>query len=98
MCEPDCADEWLQMIWGIGCDYDGYSSSNDLKDLIDELVEMSKKARECLRNGKIFSSEMAIELNTKITMYLKMVRATPVWDRVPAISDAELDAMLNISQ
>ena len=33
-----------------------------------------------------------------ITMYLKMVRATPVWERVPAISDSELDALLNISQ
>ena len=47
---------------------------------------------------KMNSYEMAIELNTKITMYLKMVRATPVWERVPAISDSELDAMLNISQ
>ena len=55
MCEPDCADEWLHLIWGIGVDYDGYSSAQDLKELVDELVEMSQKARECLRNGKIFS-------------------------------------------
>ena len=33
-----------------------------------------------------------------IIEYLKMVRATPVWDRVPAISDSELDAMIDILQ
>lgn len=33
-----------------------------------------------------------------IIEYLKMVRATPVWDRVPAISDTELDAMIDILQ
>lgn len=33
-----------------------------------------------------------------IIEYLKTVRATPVWDRVPAISDAELDAMIDILQ
>ena len=33
-----------------------------------------------------------------IIEYLKMVRATPAWDRVPAISDAELDAMIDILQ
>ena len=55
MCEPDCADEWLHMIWAVGCDYDGYTSAKDLRELIDELVEMSQKARKCLRDGKIFA-------------------------------------------
>lgn len=53
MFEPDCADEWLHMIWAVGVDYDGCSTTQELQELIDELVEMSQKARECLRNGKI---------------------------------------------
>ena len=55
MCEPDCADEWLHMIWAVGCDYDGYTSARGLRELIDELVEMSQKARKCLQDGKIFA-------------------------------------------
>lgn len=33
-----------------------------------------------------------------IIEYLKVVRETPMWDRMPAISDAELDAMIDILQ
>ena len=40
-CEPNCADEWLQFMWEIGCDYDGYNDVNNLKQLIDELVDAS---------------------------------------------------------
>lgn len=54
MCEPDCADEWLQMIWEVGVDYDGCASAQGLRELVNELVEMSQKARNCLRNGRIF--------------------------------------------
>lgn len=54
MCEPDCVDEWLFDIWAIGCDYDGYHSAEDLKKLIDELVGMANKARDCLWDGKLF--------------------------------------------
>ena len=57
MCEPDCVDEWLRDIWIIGCDYDGYNSAKDLKELIDELVEMSQKARKCLYDGKLFTED-----------------------------------------
>ena len=56
-CEPSCADEWLWHIWAIGVDYDGCHSAEDLKKLIDELVKMSNKARECLYDGKIFEDE-----------------------------------------
>jgi hypothetical protein len=44
-------------MWDIGCDYDGYDSVRGLKYLIDELVEMSKEARKCLRENKLFPSE-----------------------------------------
>ena len=57
MCEPDCADEWLFDIWAIGCDYDGYNDVKNLKELIDELVEMSHKARDCLYDGKLFAEK-----------------------------------------
>lgn len=57
MCEPDCADEWLFDIWAVGCDYDGCNSVEDLKRLIDELIQYANNARECLRNGKIFPTE-----------------------------------------
>jgi hypothetical protein len=44
-------------MWDIGCDYDGYDSVRGLKYLIDELVEMSKEARKCLRENKLFPSK-----------------------------------------
>lgn len=54
MCEPDCADEWLFNIWAIGSDYNGENTVEGLKKVIDELVDMSQKARQCLREGKLF--------------------------------------------
>ena len=54
MCEPDCVDEWLWDIWAIGVDYDGCHNVEDLKKLIDELVDMANKARECLWTNKLF--------------------------------------------
>lgn len=54
---PSSADEWMELIRDIGFDYDGCNSVESLKELVDELVEMSQKARECLRNGKIFYNE-----------------------------------------
>ena len=58
MCEPDSVDEWLRQIWAVGADYDGCYSINSLKELIDELVSMSQKARACLREGKLFSEKL----------------------------------------
>lgn len=52
--EPDCVDEWLFDIWAIGCDYDGCHTVEELKKLIDELVDMANKARDCLWDGKLF--------------------------------------------
>ena len=54
MCVPDCVDEYLFDIWAIGCDYDGCHSTKDLKALVDELVNLANKARECLWEGKLF--------------------------------------------
>ena len=54
MCKADCVDEWLFDIWAVGCDYDGCHSVEELKGLVDELVDMANKARECLWSGKLF--------------------------------------------
>jgi hypothetical protein len=50
----DCVDEYLFDIWAIGCDYDGCHNTQDLKALVDELVSLANKARECLWEGKLF--------------------------------------------
>ena len=52
--EPNCVDEWLELIWAIGADYDGYNTVESLKGLIDEIVDMSKEARICLRENRLF--------------------------------------------
>ena len=57
MCEPDSADEWMSQIWEVGCDYDGCETVESLKGLIDELIEYSFKARDCLKKGKIFEDK-----------------------------------------
>lgn len=57
LCEPSCADEWIQQIWMVGCGYDGCYTVESLRGLVDELIEYSHKARECLYNGKIFEDK-----------------------------------------
>lgn len=37
-------NQYLSLITAIGCDYDGYDRSSDLKHLIDELISYAKKA------------------------------------------------------
>ena len=37
-------DEYLNLIVGIGFDYDGYNDADNLKGVIDELVKYAKKA------------------------------------------------------
>jgi len=56
MCEPDCADEYLFDIWAIGVDYDGCHTVEEFKKLVDELVAMSKEARKCLWENKLFGA------------------------------------------
>lgn len=51
---PDCVDEYLFDMWAIGCDYDGCNTVESLKELVDELVEMSMQARACLWGGALF--------------------------------------------
>ena len=57
ICEPDNTDEWLELIWDVGYNYDGYTTAEGLKSLVDELLDMAQKARECLYEGKIFEDK-----------------------------------------
>ena len=57
VCEPNCADEWLELLHDIGFDYDGCGTVESLKSLVDELVEMSINARQCLHDGKLFADK-----------------------------------------
>lgn len=77
MCEPDCVDEWLFDIWTIGCDYDGCHTAKDLKELVDELVGMANKARECLWERRLFGDYGEPKPQTNA-------------DRIRAMSDEEL--------
>ena len=62
-CTPDCAEEWMEYIFDVGCGYDGCNTVESLKGLVDELIEASQKARVCLREGKIFYDENEDERN-----------------------------------
>lgn len=57
VCQPNCADEWLKLIWEVSLGYDGCYTTKSLMELVDELVDYSKKARACLYNGKIFADK-----------------------------------------
>ena len=57
VCEPNCTEEWLELIWAIGADYDGCHTAESLKGLVDELIEMTQKARQCLYDNKVFIDE-----------------------------------------
>lgn len=57
VCSPNCAEEWMEYIFDVGCGYDGCNTVESLKGLVDELIEASQNARKCLREGKIFFDE-----------------------------------------
>lgn len=65
VCKPDCADEWMRHIWEVGCGYDGCNTVESLKGLVDELIEYSHNARECLYDGKIFEDKEESEKSCK---------------------------------
>lgn len=52
-CDANNIEECLDMIQALAFDYDGYESSKDLKDLVDELAKYAGKAAEFLAEGKI---------------------------------------------
>lgn len=57
ICEPNSADEWMELIQDIAYGYDGCNTVESLKGLIDEMVEMTSMARICLAEGEIFKDE-----------------------------------------
>ena len=53
--EPDCVEEWIELIYEIGYDCDRYETVDDFKTLIGDLLEMVLRAGKCLRDGDIYS-------------------------------------------
>lgn len=54
--------ECLYMIWAIGCDYDGRNTVESLKDLVDDLVGCSNKARSFLLDGRLFPARNELHI------------------------------------
>lgn len=53
-----CALDSLFLLRAIGIDYDGMDGSiNDMRDLVDELVELAGEAVDFIRKGKIEPDE-----------------------------------------
>ena len=46
----DKIDYYLDLIYAIGFDYNGFEKPESLKKLIDELVEYANRARRILHN------------------------------------------------
>lgn len=63
ICEPDSTDEWLELLWQIGLGYDGCNTVDSLQGLVDELMEISTKARACLHDGKLFKNKEESEMS-----------------------------------
>lgn len=59
--ESDCTKDFLELICDIAVDYDGYTTVNGLKDLIDEMAEYAKQALICLNKGEITHYEKSGE-------------------------------------
>lgn len=57
VCEPNCAEEWLGLICEVAMGYDGCNTVESLQGLVDELVDMTKKAYCCLHDGNIFEDK-----------------------------------------
>lgn len=52
--KPDAVDEYLNMIWAIGVDYDGFNTVEKLKSLIDEMVSLASDARVALDENRLY--------------------------------------------
>lgn len=57
VCEPNSAEEWLGLICEVAMGYDNCNTVESLQGLVDELVDMTKKAYYCLHDGKIFEDK-----------------------------------------
>lgn len=49
-------DAYLKMIVDIGCDYDGYNDVKNLKNIIDEIVDLAAKGIKCDDKTPFYSS------------------------------------------
>lgn len=57
-CDANSVDEFLHLIWAIGVDYDGNEGSLiGMEALVNKIVEMAQKARNCLYEGKLWAKD-----------------------------------------
>lgn len=56
-------DEYLKLICDLGFDYDGYEESESLKELIDELVDLAKKAIKNDDKSVVYTGGDGLEFN-----------------------------------
>lgn len=56
-------DEYLKLICDLGFDYDGYEESESLKELIDELVDLAKKAIKNDDKSVVYTGGDELEFN-----------------------------------
>lgn len=56
-------DEYLKLIFDLGFDYDGYEESESLKELIDELVDLAKKAIKNDDKSVVYTGGDGLEFN-----------------------------------
>ena len=52
ICEPNSAEEWMELIQDIGWHYDGCNTVESLKGLIDEMVEMASEGQNKVKRMK----------------------------------------------
>ena len=55
--EKEIMTKYMQLIVDIGFDYDGYNKSEDLKELIDEIVEYATLGIECNDKKVMYQNE-----------------------------------------
>lgn len=53
-------NSYLDLIYMIGCDYDGCNNAEDLKELIDELIDLAIKGKYNDTNSVIFMDNLNI--------------------------------------
>ena len=57
VCEHNCAEDWLELLLDVAVGYDGCSSIESFKSLVDELVEYSVNALKCIREGRVIDNK-----------------------------------------
>ena len=58
---PNCANECLHQIWICGTIYNEVESSSGLKNIIDNIIDLSQDARQFISEGKISKDDPEVK-------------------------------------